>query len=165
MSYVALVLPEAPKTPESSSRSKVGPKVGFGGVPESRSKVGQKYTSSYTFDLLSGTLLLTYLNFPGFWVPLGGQGQHNTCLGSAETDPVRFKWGFGEGLLKDKFAFFEASKNPTPKRKELLAKRPFLVSKRALFETPFKLDRVSFSTPDCPQLYTIAIILQRKFSL
>ena len=26
-------------------------------------------------------------------------------LGSAKTDPVQFKWGFGEVLLKDKFAF------------------------------------------------------------
>ena len=43
-----------------------------------------------------------------------------------KTDPVRFKWGFGEGLLKDKFACFEASKNPIPKRPKLLAKRPFL---------------------------------------
>ena len=34
--------------------------------------------------------------------------------------------GFGEGLLKDKFAFFEASTNPMPKRRNLLAKRPFL---------------------------------------
>ena len=43
-----------------------------------------------------------------------------------ETDPVRFKWGFGEGLLKDKFAFFEAYKNPIPKRRKLLAKRPLI---------------------------------------
>ena len=27
-------------------------------------------------------------------------------LGSAKTDPVRFKWSFGAGLLKDEFAFF-----------------------------------------------------------
>ena len=47
-------------------------------------------------------------------------------FGSAKTDPVRFKWGFGEGLLKDKFAFFEAYKNPIPKRKKQPAKRPFL---------------------------------------
>ena len=47
-------------------------------------------------------------------------------LGSANTDPVRFKWGFGEGLLRDRFAFFEAYKSPTPKRRKLLAKRPFL---------------------------------------
>ena len=45
---------------------------------------------------------------------------------SAKADPVRFKWGFGEGLLKDKFAFFEAYKNPIPKRRKLLAKRLFL---------------------------------------
>ena len=43
-----------------------------------------------------------------------------------KTDPVQFKWSFGEGLLKDKFAFFEASKNPIPKRRNLLATRPFL---------------------------------------
>ena len=36
--YVAFVLLEAPKTPENSSRSKVGPEVGFGGSL----KVGQK---------------------------------------------------------------------------------------------------------------------------
>ena len=65
-------------------------------------------------------------------------------IGSAKTDPVRFKWGFGEGLLKDKFAFFEASKSPTPKRRKLLAKRPFLQAKRALFKTPFELDRGQF---------------------
>ena len=39
--------------------------------------------------------------------------------------PVRFKWGFGQGRLKDKFAFFEAYKSPTPKRRKLLAKRRF----------------------------------------
>ena len=47
-------------------------------------------------------------------------------LGSAKTDPVLFKWGFGEGVLKDKFALFEAHKSPTPKRRKLLAKGPFL---------------------------------------
>ena len=47
-------------------------------------------------------------------------------FGSAKTDPVRFKWGFGEGLLKDKVAFVEAYKSPIPKRRKLLAKRAFL---------------------------------------
>ena len=47
-------------------------------------------------------------------------------LGSAKTDPVRFKWGFAEGLLKVQIAFFEAYKRPIPKRRSLLAKRPFL---------------------------------------
>ena len=56
--------------------------------------------------------------------------------------------GFREGRLKDKFASFEAYKNPIPKRRELLAKRPFLQAKRALLKNPCKLDRVSFSTPD-----------------
>ena len=41
-----------------------------------------------------------------------------------KTDPVRFKWGFGEGRSKDKFA--EASKIPIPKRRKLLAKSPLL---------------------------------------
>ena len=50
--------------------------------------------------------------------------------------------------MKEKFAFFEASKNPRPKRRKLLAKRPFLQAKRALFETPSKLDGVSLSTPE-----------------
>ena len=30
----------------------------------------------------------------------------------------------------------------------MLAKRPFLQAKRALLKNPFKLDRVSFSTPE-----------------
>ena len=47
-------------------------------------------------------------------------------VGSAKTDSVRFKWGFGEGRLKDEFALFEAYKNPIPKRRKLLAKCPFL---------------------------------------
>ena len=53
-----------------------------------------------------------------------------TYWGSAKTDPVRFKWGFGEGLLKDKFAFFEACKGPIPKRRKLLVKTPIFISKK-----------------------------------
>ena len=53
----------------------------------------------------------------------GGINTQGRGNGSAKTDPVRFKWAFGEGLLKDKFIFFEASKNPIPKRRQL---RPFL---------------------------------------
>ena len=34
--------------------------------------------------------------------------QNHPFAGSAKTDLVRFEWGFGEGLLKDKFALFEA---------------------------------------------------------
>ena len=56
--------------------------------------------------------------------------------------------GFRRGTFEDKFAFFEASKNPTPKRRKLLAKCPFFQAKSALFETSFKVDRVSFSTPE-----------------
>ena len=47
-------------------------------------------------------------------------------FGGAKTDPVWVKWGFREGLLKDKFAFFEACKSPIPERRKLFAKRPFL---------------------------------------
>ena len=51
---------------------------------------------------------------------------HRGCI--ARFGPLS-TWGFEEGLLKDKFAFFEAAK-------------------RALFKTPFQLDQVSFSTPE-----------------
>ena len=78
--------PRGPENPRNSSRSKVGPKVGFFGGSR---KVGQKYRNSCTFDLL-----LTYLQgakptfgptfdfdlaeFLGFSGPLGGQGRHKT---------------------------------------------------------------------------------------
>ena len=57
-------------------------------------------------------------------------------IGSAKTDPVRFKWGFGEGLVKDKFVFFEASEDPIPKRRKLLTKRPFLYAKGPCLKPP-----------------------------
>ena len=75
------------------------------------------------------------------------EDSRETKIGSAKTDPVQFKWGFGEVLVKDKFAFKRLIKalylSLGPKR-ELLAKCPFLQAKRALFKNPFKLDRVSF---------------------
>ena len=86
---------------------------------------------------------------------------NTTCcsrIGSAKTDPVGFKGGFREGHLKDKFALLEASKNPIPKRRKLLAKRPFLQAKTALFETSFKLSRVSFSTPDRRAFYNCTLL-------
>ena len=47
--------------------------------------------------------------------------------------------------MKDKFAFFNQS--PIPERRKAACKTPhFLQAKRAPFSTPFKLDRVSFST-------------------
>ena len=52
--------------------------------------------------------------------------------------------GFRRGTFEDKFAFFEASKNPLPKRRNL----PIFISKKNLFERPFTLDRVNFSTPE-----------------
>ena len=69
-------------------------------------------------------------------------------LGVQKLPRSGFKWGFGEGRLKDKVAFFEAYKEPIPKRRQLLATRPFLYEKRALLKNLFELDRVSFSTPD-----------------
>ena len=51
-------------------------------------------------------------------------------------------------VWKTNWPFFEASQNPIPKRRKLLAKRPFLEAKRAVFQNPFKLDRVRVSTPD-----------------
>ena len=41
-----------------------------------------------------------------------------------------------EGRLKDKFAFFEAYKNPIPKRRKLLAKKNFNKQKGPCLKTP-----------------------------
>ena len=54
-------------------------------------------------------------------------------FGSAETDPVRFKRGFEEGRLKDKFALFEAifsCKCPIPEEKKAACKIPVFISKK-----------------------------------
>ena len=76
-------------------------------------------------------------------------------FGSGKTDVVRFKRGFGEGLLKDKFAFFEASKNPIPKRRKLLAKRPFLKQKGPCLKSPLNwTGSVFHSSPYLCTLYT-----------
>ena len=71
LDYVALRGP--PKT-QKFKQVKSRSESRFRGVPESRPKVGQKYTNSYTFDLLltyfqgpPGTYFRTYLNFLGFW--------------------------------------------------------------------------------------------------
>ena len=86
---------------------------------------------SFMGQAVTGTNYFAW--FPGNDMNQGGENsnsrprQSEEIFGSARTDPVQFKWGFGEGLLKDKFAFFEASKKkPIPKRRNLLAKRPFL---------------------------------------
>ena len=65
-------------------------------------------------------------------------------FGSAKTDPVRFKWGFGEVLLKDRFAFKNLIKVLYLRGENCL---------RALFKNPFKLDRVSFSASDFSSSY------------
>ena len=67
-----------------------------------------------------------FLVYFGALLPFFSRDFRGSILGSAKTDPIRFKWGFGEGFLNDKFAFFEASQTPVPKRRNLLAKRPFL---------------------------------------
>ena len=61
---------------------------------------------------------------------INSQNQKKPNFESAKTDPVQFKWGFGEGLLKDKFAFFEAYKSPIPNRRKLLANHPFFYQQR-----------------------------------
>ena len=58
----------------------------------------------------------------------------DTISDSWKTDPVRLKWGFGEGRLNDKFALFEASKILCLRGERLLAKCQFLQAKRALLE-------------------------------
>ena len=62
-------------------------------------------------------------------------------FGSAKTDQVRFKWGFGEALLKDNFASYTYEEKTA-------CKTPIFKAKRVPFKKPFKLDRVSFSTPE-----------------
>ena len=52
------------------------------------------------------------------FLTLEGLKSGTETIGSAKTDPVRFKLGFGEGLLKDKFALFEAYKSPIPKKRK-----------------------------------------------
>ena len=64
------------------------------------------------------------------WPTMACLGPTFVLIGSAKSDLVRFKWGFGEGLLKDKIGFFEAYKSPRPKRRKLLAKRPIFISKK-----------------------------------
>ena len=57
-------------------------------------------------------------------------------IGSAKTDPDQFKRVFAEGLLKDKLDIFEAIfsyKVLYLRGEKLLAERPFLQAKRALF--------------------------------
>ena len=77
-------------------------------------------------------------------------------LGVPKLTRSGLKWGFGEGLLKAKFAFFEARKSPIPKKRKLYLQNANLYNQKgALFKNPFKLDRVSFSTPDhVPGNYT-----------
>ena len=69
-------------------------------------------------------------------------------FGSAKTDPVQFKWGFGEVLLKDKFAFKSPIKALYLRGENCLQNAHFYKLKGPCFKNPFKLGRVSFSTSD-----------------
>ena len=75
---------------------------------------------------LSVELCLSWYERRRYESTLAGRQTKALIIGSAKTDPVQFKWGFGEGLLKDIFVCFEAYKSPIPKRRKLLAKCPFL---------------------------------------
>ena len=78
--------------------------------------------------------------------------------GRAETDflATSSKWGFKKGLLRDKFGHFwgnfSLSKIICLRGEKLFAKRPFFCIPKAPVLKPlckvFKLDRVSFSTPE-----------------
>ena len=67
---------------------------------------------------------------------------------SAKTDPVRFKWVFGEVFLKDRFAFKSLIKVLYLRGEKCLQNAHFYRQKKAHFKNPFKLDRVSFSTSE-----------------
>ena len=79
---------------------------------------------------------------------IGGSDKNKKNIESAKTDPVRFKWGFGKGLLKDKFAFLRLIKVLYLGGENCLQNAHFYKQKGPCFKTPFKLDRVSFSTPE-----------------
>ena len=55
-----------------------------------------------------------------------------------KTDLVRFKWGFGEGLLKDEFAFFEALKVLCLREENCLQNVHFYKHKGPCFKRPLK---------------------------
>ena len=74
-----------------------------------------------------------------------GRGGKGISYWECKTDRIRLK-----------------SKDLIPKREKLLAKRPFYKQKRALFETPFKLDRVSFSTRDHDMISGELLLLLRE---
>ena len=54
------------------------------------------------------------------FLTLEGLKSGTETIGSAITDPVRFKLGFRRGTLKDKFALFDAYKSPIYLRGEKL---------------------------------------------
>ena len=89
--------------------------------------------------------------------PLASQHERS---GSAKTDPVRFKWGFGEGRLKDKVAFFEACKILCLRGENCL-QNPIFISKKGPLKKTLKLDQVSFPLPRRP-LFQKALWLRSR---
>ena len=78
-----------------------------------------------------------------FWKTLNhGKLVPWTKVGSAKTDPVQFKWGFGEGFSKDKFAFLRLMKILHLGGEKCLQNAHFSQQKGPC------LDQVSFSTPE-----------------
>ena len=78
------VLLEAPKTPENSSRSKVGPEVGFGGVPESRPKV---YKILYFWPTLKVWVSIKFLSAKFGFTPRKGPKNEGKLYKSVENPP------------------------------------------------------------------------------
>ena len=61
---------------------------------------------------------------------LGASPRPNCVFWECKNRPGPVQMGFGEGLLKDKFAFFEASKYPMPKRRKSACKMPLSYKQR-----------------------------------
>ena len=91
------------------------------------------------------------------FLTLEGLKSGTETIGSAKTDPVRFKWGFREeDFLKDKFALFEAYKSPIPKRRKTACKTHILIKQKGpLLKTPLNWTGSVFSTPETnsPELH------------
>ena len=69
-----------------------------------------------------------------------------------KADLVRFKWGLGEVLLKDKFAFKSLFKVLYLRRENCLQDAHFYKQQVPCLKNPFKLDRVNFSTLEFRQI-------------
>ena len=93
-----------------------------------------------------------------FFALIVGLCYQTLIIRSAKADPVHFKTLQGDkkkrGLseCKNKFHGCFASSFSPPRHmtfeREIASKMAKFLSEKSLFETPFKLDRVSFSTPE-----------------